>query len=713
MRWTARIGLVALAAWSAGVAHGQTQAGTTQSRRPPEPGAVAKQQCMFMPGTVIPRLAMGVCKPEADPEFRSATDLELWETPSSAAGAEPVAVRPLFTPLYVYEERSGGGTKWYRLGDAYAANGKAGQGGPLGWVDGRRLHFLKSRYGYGFRNLQRDQKVEPVQLFATKKAAYAALEALEAKPASTGYDKDVLVAERAEEGGRWDPLSDGGVPPFIELAEQPDQAEAAAAEGVPDTTFTFKHPRENRLIRLGAVCGGPIKSDELVAMRGQAKIRPGIEISFVIDETLSMQEYFEEVAKFIDANLAIDGNTTNLKIAISWYSDWPSDSSATREPPPGMPEDPTPAPASPKPPPGVPNDPGPLVALVADGMTPQQIKDRKKAIVDRVKEHEERPVPEFSPLELVFDGIKAAIDKAEFTPGAHAMVFVIGDAGDRTEPEKLQKEHYAKLKDLIVKQNLQLAFIQVGDPSNPDRTFISQADDLRKLLPPDKQDLVITQPMNEEAKKSLAVRIADIQARMEKKRKELLREISRIESRNCYTEPGPAMEQIIKKNVGSIDEFDEKKLQYFAPAYGWLYHPQQPKIEPQLREFVFMAEPEVDALVATLNAVAEQLEGTKKFDANEAVQKLAKFAAEKSTHSQVKGAIERAWSEMPKEEQTFGRFLEEKLGLRVRNPILYHGGSTKPNPVTTQAAGKLRHYTEQLVNARKPVAWYDAWLVLP
>ena len=99
---------------------GQTTSGTTGSLAR---GASAERECLFMPGTAIPRLAMGVCRPGDSAEDRADGDLKLWATTVRTSGEEPAAIRPLFVPLYVYEERPGIGTTMYRLGMWLTAGG--------------------------------------------------------------------------------------------------------------------------------------------------------------------------------------------------------------------------------------------------------------------------------------------------------------------------------------------------------------------------------------------------------------------------------------------------------------------------------------------------------------------------------------------------------------------------------------------------------------
>ncbi|MFM7108365.1 MAG: hypothetical protein ACKOZU_07155 [Planctomycetaceae bacterium] len=686
--------IVAAVLGAASVALGQAP---VQSVR----GASAERECLFMEGTAIPKLAMGVCRPGDSPEERAEGELRLWATTSPAEGDDPAAIRPLYVPLYVYEERPGVGTTWYRLGDAYAspAEGAAKGPGPLGWVDGRRLHLLDCRYAYHFNNPQR---VKPgVRLYESKAAAYAALEAEQRTPPGDGPAADVLVAERLEEKA-WDPLASGAVPPFVELR---DVADGAAA---PDTTLTFPLPAENRLVCLGAVGGGIVDRKKLAALEKQAGDRAGIEIVFVIDETRSMKTWFGPVADFISENLAIDGTSTNVKIAVSWYSD---DTDKK-----------------------LPYDPGELRELVGAAAKEEDVKKVKDGIVDKegivekVRSHPERIVDgDATPRELVFLGLEAAIKAAGFARnegdrGASKMVFVIGDAADRLPTGELDTV-MDRVRQLILDLDLQVAFIQVGDPKSADPGFVSQAKALRDKLPPEKQDAVLIEGVNDnKGNQSLKIRIADIQARMEAKRQQVLRDIARLEMRNCYAQPGPAMQRRIEDDGLTLRQFDDQNLQYFMPAYGWLHSARQAEAKPQLRELVFLSKPEAEAVkAAVLNVIAQVKKGGK-VDGDATVRLLAGALARNSGHSQVEGVLVSAWEKMPSDDRTLGAFLRDVMGLRVRNAVLYHRGPMKPSKATTRAVALLSEHAERLGGVSRnaapraglpPPVWCDSWQVVP
>lgn len=666
-------------------------------------------QCLFLPGTAIPMLAMGVRRLDDGPEVRDRRLLDLWERPGGAApGAEPLDRVPLFRPLFVYG-RSG---DWTLLGETYA-------GRPLGWADGRQLQQLETRYAYHFSNPDR---VKPgVHLYDSRQAAYDALAAQSQAPPQTPLD-GVVVAERLEET-HWDPLApleeEGEphvVPPFIELRDQ--AAEGAGPEaGLTDTTLTFPLKGENRLVHLGAVAGGPVKMDEIARKRKDAAAREGIAIVFVIDETYSMGPHFGGVADFIEKNLELDEGNVDVKVAVCWYSDVEGKDSR-------------------------PYDVRPLEPLTGPGIQPAQVDEKRRRVVKTVRDHKERIIRGWGAQaeELIYPGLVAAIEKAGFEAGENAMVFVIGDAADRSgeverpakggerqaggqlewiaelaglDPQRnLRGQLQEKLRQLIDKHKLQMAFIEVGEQQGGAAgSFAAQAEAFRKTLPGELQESVFVQGAGGAP---LQARIADLQARMERRRRTLLAEIAEMETRNRYTQPGPALEKRFAAAGIDREAFDLGHLQFFEPAWGWLYHPQQAEATPQLRELTFVAKPESDALIPTFIAAADGLEKNGKIDMELVRGKLKETLARISKHTKVAEAIEAAWQALPEQERTLGRFLRDGMGLRVRNALLFHKGTAKATEPTRQSVQMLRRSREVIGNARKTgVTWVDSWKVLP
>ena len=635
-------------------------------------GGVA--QCLFLPGTGIPMLAMGVRRIEDDPEMRGRRLLDLWRQPEeSGPGVDPLARVPLFRPLYVYDRRTEGTSTWYLLGDAYV-------GSPRGWADGRQLHVLESRYGYYFNNPRR--LAPGIQLYESRPAAHAALMAPPLAPLD-----GVVVAERLGlkrlKDEAWNPLVQDGVPPFVELPDDGDARELLA-QGLTDTTLTFPFSGDNRLLRLGAVAGGPVDVAELAKKKAEAAERAGVSIAFVIDETVSMEKYFPEVAAFIDENLELDEGV-NVRVAVSWYSDIEELGD-------------------------VPYDVHPLKQLIGPGITSDVAEATKSQMVKDVGGHDRRVTRGYGKQarELIYQGLNAAIRRAGFQPGENAMVFVIGDAADRTEGDELRKLQDDLIK-LLEEHKLQLAFVQVGN-LGPD--FANQATEFRNRLPANLKESVLVRGVGDS---SLKNQLADLRIKMEQRRARLLGEIAEMETRNQYSQPGPVLERQLQ--VAGIDraDYDRQHLQFFVPAWGWLHHPQRAADGPQLRELVWIDEVEAAALLPALVVAVEGLRSTGRIDTDAVRRKLSSVLVERSGHTGAAAALDSAWSALPADDRTLGRFLRDGLGLRARNAILFHRGVADPRAEPTrEAVNRLLESRTRLGAARQPgVGWADAWNVLP
>lgn len=662
----ARSGVLVAAAMVALATSGLAWAGERLAATLPD-GAPAPRECLFTPGTVVPQLAIGVRRPDDEPEVRGVRHLEFRDLPSASHPVSGIR-RPLYRPLFVYaEHENADGSRWCLLGSDYAVGPASNLKGALGWVDAGQLHFADGRYAYHFRNAKR---VHPVDFYRDETDAYAALAAMSHQPPRPCADL-AIVTERLEEKF-WDPLAPDATPPFLELR----RPQAAA---MTDTTPTFPLMADNRLVHLAAVCGGPVDQAQVAEKRRQVGEKAGVEILFVIDDTLSMEKYIQQVANFIESNLQGGGDATDLKIAISWYRDREDDEARPAEKP---------------------YDVAPLKQVA-----PQDVP----AVVKSVREHKVRTIKGdgAQARELMCEGLQAALEKAGFTRGANAMVFVIGDYGDRSA-EAERKQTIGQIAGVITAKQLQVAFIRVGE--SDDTSFADHAGEIREQVrAAGGPDVTITSANNA----NLGNQIAKLQAEMEGRRSRLEAEIADLESRNRYSQPGPVMERRIADAGLTRQAFDQQHLQFFTPACGWLYHPRNPDGDPQLRELVFICRAEATALVAMLAAVEKQLEVKGTIDGAAAVDVLAEQLA---AHSRAAGAVRAAWEAIPDADRSLGTFLRDALGLRVRNPLLFQRAGPKPLPATRKSIELLRESRKWLTKEKGPGAerpWYDSWLVLP
>ena len=635
-------------------------------------GSPLALECLFMEGTVVPRMAMGVRRPGAEERLRKLDYLELRNSPSLTETV--VARQPLFMPLYVYAQVGDGlGNGWFLLANDYAQakDPRPGQTPVVGWASGEQLELLKSRYGYSFTNLERKH---PVDLYASAEDAYDALAAQTSKAADRNLAK-VLITER-KGATSWDPRKITEAPPFLELAPAEDQK-------LPDTPETFPLGPENRLLHIGAVCGGPVNPKVLERKRTQQQEQgeeSHFEMLFVVDDTLSMQPYFKPVADFIAGLKGTE--SVGAAMRVVWYRDFWGKGKPLLE------------------------NLGPLEKLTAE---------KAAEVAAEVAGHKEvAPIGEGDqPEELMLDGIIAGIKAAKFSPGSSRLVLVIGDTGDRRRDADLDKL-VDEVAGLVAQTGVRLVFIRVGQGDRSyQKSFAEQAQRIADKCEPGSVVLPGNVGINDPSQ--LNQRIREAGAEQQRRQAALAREIDALERRNQYAVPGPGMEQRIVEDGGTPAAFASSNQQYYVPAAGWMFHPLQSDVKkPQLRELLFLAPVEVDVMEAMFMALVKDLERSDKLNGDAAVKFIAELIAKRSTHTKAKEAIEAAWREMPEQDRTLGAFLRDRMGMRVRNPVLFVSGPIKAPKVKQEVSAILQERSKRLTNARGPgVLWYDSLKVLP
>lgn len=313
----------------------------------------------------------------------------------------------------------------------------------------------------------------------------------------------------------------------------------------------------------------------------------------------------------------------------------------------------------------------------------------------------------------MLDGIIAGIKAAKFSAGSSRLVLVIGDTGDRRRDAELDKL-VDEVADLVAQTGVRLVFIRVGQGDRSyQKSFAEQAQRIADKCEPGSVVLPGNVGINDPSQ--LNQRIREAGAEQQRRQAALAREIDALERRNQYAVPGPGMEQRIVDDGGTLAAFAASNQQYYVPATGWMFHPLQPDVKmPQLRELLFLAPVEVDVLEAMFMALVKDLERSDRLNGEAAVKFIADLIAKRSTHTKAKAAIEAAWSEMPEQDRTLGAFLRDRMGMRVRNPVLFVSGPIKAPKVKQEVSAILQERSKRLTNARGPgILWYDSLKVLP
>jgi hypothetical protein len=632
----------------------------------------ALRQCQFIEGTLVPRMVMGVRR--VNDGTIDALAVRAERDPDGPVVAE---VR-LFRPYYVVDRRIDSRTdEWFLIQDTYASTKR------IGWVAARHVEPFRSRYAYTFAPSDRDR---PADLHDTSKDGYERLLAQMTGDPEAAKER-VLIQER-NAGAPWNPITIDDPVPFIELRLPADSIDEPK---YPDTTPThrFGISAENRLIHMGAICGGPADLERLASLRKENQMQAGLEMVFVIDETHSMQDYFGGVADFIDlAGRVAAKQGEAVKLAVSYYTDGPPGTRVTATP---------------------------LAALKGEEAA------RQAAVEVRMHADKLPPGDYANAPERMLEGLRDAITTAGFTDGSDAFVAIVGDTGHEPADAREKAAIIEKIAELIQKHRLHVFFAHVGRRQTPsDMLFEKDAKEVRaaaKVLGvPEERVVYQTADAN-----TLSDEIGRAQERAAQLRRERLRQIERIESRTPYTEPGPKLIEQLGAVGVSRAKFDDLHLQYYLPSRGWLFHPISPAgaadSKPQFRELVFLSAPERDALRQMFTHVQGRLAKGETIDHQAAVSTLATALAASSGNPAMEVRVQAAWKRLPQQQRSLGVFLEDVFGLRLKAALPYPSEALTKQPATAEEIRTLDDRIGQLSRAfaecGPATVWVEASRLVP
>jgi hypothetical protein len=635
-----------------------------------QPGPPAASPCLLLGDTLVPSLAMGVRRIDDD----DIDVLELRDAPDP--GAAVVGEAPLFRPFFVAESRTGvGGGTWHLLQEAYTS------AAPLGWASGRHLHLLQSRYAYTFADIERSDRAD---LMDVPKESYERLLAQVNGDADGGADK-VVVRESA--GAReWRPLTITDTVPFVELLIPSERRD----RDHPDTTPTFRFgiPVENRLIHMGAVCGGPVDLERLRQLKQTVLVDKELEMLFVVDETVSMLPYNRVVANFIrTAGRLAQGRPIPVKVAVCSYTDGPPDTRVTL---------------------GEfqtvhgPDDVGELAARVA------------------TLGNDLPPDSYANPPERMLEGLRDALKNTAFRPGGTPFVAVVGDTGhEPADPGKAKL--VTEVADLIKRTGVRAYFMHVGRRREPDELLFQK--DFRAVqqaavgigVP---EDHLVYEPAEAN---DLERVLEKSRNEVEEERRRLQRQITRMESRTPHTEPGPKLLAALEARGIDRRSFDERHLQLFVPSQGWLFHPSSRETsaaKPQFREVFLLAPAERRAVSRLFADVRDRLSRREQIDGDAVIRAFARELADASGAPSVESRVLTAWEAIPERQRSVGVFFEDVFGLRLKAalpfpPRAYDSGRPATEQEITRMLERIGRLGGAFREAGDAAFWFDASRLVP
>ncbi|QDV36303.1 hypothetical protein [Tautonia plasticadhaerens] len=351
---------------------------------------------------------------------------------------------------------------------------------------------------------------------------------------------------------------------------------------------------KNELIRVGSISGFDGLSPEEVADRNQkldeiGRLLEVTEILFVIDDTISMGVHFEAVAKAVEAiekdakslesrQRSEGGKAPLIRAAVSFYNDTD-----------GRPEG------------AVPYSVMPLRPAAEFG----------GSIAREVRGHatnnggDER--------EMVFFGLAKAIEAAHFSAFSRKVVVLIGDAGDKSDPEDpSHAEAVGRLFRPASDAPIELVSVQVvpPQPGAESGAFDRQVRHLAAFLNGSRREGGRTLGRNEilrpgqELDELLSETYEEVVAEARRKRLE----IDQLRAGDFNTEIGGDIKAILRRlgiDVDAIRRQSEGKFQLFRPGYVWRYPQGMEGRSRQVRDVVLLNGAEIQDLITSLEKIAD------------------------------------------------------------------------------------------------------------
>ena len=664
--WVKTCGFLALIVTIAGVALATQQPpeGTQPSVDAP---ASPLRQCRYIDSTLVPQLVMGVRR-LTDPNFNS-----LLARAEDAPDGPSVSEARLFRPYYVAKRRrSSTNDEWLLIQDSYSA------AKPIGWVDARMTVPLRSRYAYTYADPSAD-------LHDTSKDSYdRLLGQLHGGPKAA---EDLVLIRRRNADADWVPRKIDDVVPFIELRLPEDAIEPE----YPDTTPTrrFGIPLENRLVHMGAICGGPADQQLLDTLRQQNNQQAGLEMVFVVDETESMRPFFSAVADFVrTVSTTAARHGEMVRLAVSYYTDGPPGERVTASP-----------------------------------LRPINNPSAAAELAVSVRGHADKlPPGDYSNApERMLEGLRDSIRQAGFTPGSDAFVAIVGDTGHEPADPADKQQLVGEIAQLIKQHHIHLFFAHVGNRQSPAQMLFR--DDFESIqlaatklgIP---HDRVVYQPVNAS---TLPEELAKAQERAANARRMRIEQLIRIESRTPYTEPGPKLLEQFEKLAIQKDKFDELHLQFYMPSRGWLFHPLTPDPpavnQPQFHEVFFLAPPEQTAIRGMLLSLQSQLEERQMIDHDATVMAFAQSLSSAAGNPTIETQVMAAWNRIPEPQRSLGIFLEDTFGIRLKASLPFPRAALSIQPENEAEVAACREritrFLTVLADGGSDTFWFDSSELIP
>lgn len=452
----------------------------------------------------------------------------------------------------------------------------------LGWVPWRHITRWNTREAIlwdreSTLDSAKPRRTTPGRFFATVQAARALLDGKLADA-----DAATLFREVLDQRG----LSKVFAPHHMRYP----LLEFSSGELTVDGAEFPRQYRGNELLKVGAIGGfAGLTPGEIEDLRRQLeRINQQIsatELLFVIDDTGSMYQYFDDVAKLVSRISSQAANSSRLqRVAVAFYNDT-DEKDPQRNP----------------------------VVFPQASFPLRDVSSHGRQIEQTVATH--NAVSGGDRREQLYRGLQEAILNAKFSTWARKLVIVIGDCGDKTD-RKGDETQEAQLAELFLppgQSPIELFAVHVGNTTEDEhaKAFGVQMNSVVRLL---NERAAKAKPDVRRTLGSYRKASDDsLEGALRERYDELAREAEAIRSNmenvragKFQTEIGPEYDAILRRAGIDLTKLrNQQGVQLFREGFVWRYStdPQRP---PQVRMQLLLERSTVESLVKIMGRLTGQ-----------------------------------------------------------------------------------------------------------
>jgi len=274
-----------------------------------------------------------------------------------------------------------------------------------------------------------------------------------------------------------------------------------------------------------------------------------LELLFVIDDTGSMDKWFDTVASTVESIIEASKGRKTVRLAISYYNDTTDEKNLDK-------------------------------AVIARKLVDASSREDKE-MVEELKKHEAANGGD--PREQMFHGIKKAVEVAGFQPNASKIVIVLGDDGNKSDENDPKQTEEKAVRDALLKDSqtpIDFFVLQVKEPDTDgdSRAFRKQAKSIVSLV---RQELVTRYKVSKEEaedrggyvptqdKDAIRKKIKEQYEHLQKKAVALRGGIGSAR-RGEWTRISPELVKILEDNGINIEKYrNTQGFQLFQYGYLW------------------------------------------------------------------------------------------------------------------------------------------------